>query len=118
MKPIRPIHGKDQNNYERVHDRTHDILNGNVDLGSISGVGTGAIGVQGNLSLAQVGATSPGAANTDFPVTHNLGRIPTGFLVTNRSAPCHVYGGGTSWTTSQIFVKCDTINVLLNFIIF
>ena len=119
MKPIKPIHDKNLGNSQRVADRIHKILDGNVELGGISGIGTGATSFGGgNMNVAHAGATSPNPANSDFAVTHNLGRVPSSFLVTNRSAPCNVYGGGTSWTTTQIFLICDTVGVLLNFMIF
>jgi len=121
MKPIRPIHDKNLSNLRDVHDRVHTILDGNVSLGAVSNLGAAAsqsVEQKGNLDVAHAGATAPGVANTDFAVTHNLNRVPSGFIVTNSSAPCHVYGGGTPWTATQIFVKCDVINVLLNFMIF
>ena len=106
-RPVRPIHGKERNNYERVLDRMHDILNGSVNQGQF----VNGVAIQGNTDNAHAAATSPGVANTDFPVTHNLGRIPTGFLVVYKAASCDVYAGATAWTTTQIFLRCTAINV-------
>jgi len=58
MKPIRPIHDKNITNHTRVQDRVHDILNGNVSLGSVVGLGAGASQDRGNLDMTHAGATS------------------------------------------------------------
>lgn len=105
-KPIRPIHGKD-NNYNRVFDRTHDILNGGIDLGAMSN--TNFIHVPGNVNNTHVGIQFPAVANTELAITHNLNKIPTGFI-TVRTGNVIIYDSGTTWTTTQIFLKCNTAN--------
>ena len=52
--------------------------------------------------------TSPGTANTQFAITHNLGRIPTGYVLLAANPAGTLYQtatSGTPWTTTQIFVK-------------
>jgi len=109
--PIRPIHGKD-NNYESVLDRLYDILNKGLGKGGLSADGTTE--QPGHTDNRHVRVTTPGVANTEFAVTHNLNRIPTGYNVVLLTAAAHVYIGPTPWTTTQIFLKCDQIGVILN----
>lgn len=54
-----------------------------------------------------------GTANTEFSVSHNLGVIPIGFLVTLINKGGVVYTSGTTWTTSTVYFKCTTANTAL-----
>lgn len=51
-----------------------------------------------------------GAADTEFSVTHGLGSIPIGFLVTNIDKGGVIYDSGTAWTTTTIYLKCSAAN--------
>jgi len=51
-----------------------------------------------------------GSANTEFSVTHSLGVVPIGFLVTNIDKGGVVYDSGTAWTTTAINLKCSVAN--------
>lgn len=59
-----------------------------------------------------------GNANTEFSVTHHLGRMPVGFIVTKSDAACSVYDSGTTWTTTTIYLKCDAANTALTISVF
>lgn len=109
-EPIRPIHGK-MNNYERVMERLFDILNGSVDKGGFSQANT--VNQPGNTDNIHVQVVTPNVANTEFAVTHNLNRIPTGINVVFKSASSDTYASTTTWNTSQIFLKCTQANVTL-----
>jgi hypothetical protein len=62
--------------------------------------------------------TSPGIADTEFAVPHNLGRVPNGWLVLSKSNAGVVYKGATAWTSSNIYLKDSGISdVLLLFIV-
>jgi hypothetical protein len=107
MKPIRPIHDKNLSNLRDVHDRVHTILNGNVSLGSFSG----STENPGNIDNRHVIINVVVASNTEFAVTHNLNRVPTGFHVVRTGLPgLSLYDSGTAWTPTQIFLKSNTAN--------
>lgn len=59
-----------------------------------------------------------GNANTEFSVTHHLGRSPNGYIITKSDKACGVYDSGTTWTTTTIYLKCDTANVALSLSVF
>lgn len=59
-----------------------------------------------------------GNANTEFSITHHLGRTPSGFIITKSDKAASVYDSGTTWTTSLIYLKCDTANVALSLSVF
>lgn len=109
MKPIRPIHDKKLSNLQDVQDRLHTILNGNVSLGSMDNATFTES--PGNIDNKHVVVNSTIAANTEFAVTHNLNRIPTGFLIVRTGMVSLVlYDSGTAWTTTQIFLKSTLAN--------
>lgn len=59
-----------------------------------------------------------GNADTEFSVTHHLGRVPAGFMLTKSDAACALYDSGTTWTTSLIYLKCNTANVAIEITLF
>ncbi len=49
------------------------------------------------------------AANTDTAVAHGLGRIPTGYIPTSKTAAMHVFTGTGKWTTKLIYLRADVV---------
>jgi hypothetical protein len=40
-------------------------------------------------------------------VIHNLGQVPTGFIVINKSATCDVWQASTAWTETKIYLQSN-----------
>lgn len=51
-----------------------------------------------------------GSANTEFSVTHLLGAVPIGYLVTKISNAGVIYDSGTPWTDTTIYLKSSAAN--------
>ena len=84
-------------------------LNGRMSLGDATVSSSRA----GNLDAVYVKVVSPGA-NVEFPVKHELGRIPSGFEVVFRDKAGIVYASRQgSWTTRVIFLKCSAATTTL-----
>lgn len=49
-------------------------------------------------------SATPDAENT---IAHTLGSIPTGYIVINQNKAASLYANGTSWTSSNIYLKCN-----------
>lgn len=116
MKPVRPIYDKSNSNHERVQDRVHEILNGNIDLGAISGL-IGGTESPGNINAKHVQVVS-GLANVDFAVVHNLNRIPTGFAVVNKDQQADIWRGNAAWNTNSIFLRSNAPTVTMTLLIY
>jgi hypothetical protein len=99
--------------------RYNELADAVQSTGSLS-TGTGDVGsLQSQITTLQqnqfvtgvtVSGTSPGGANTEFSIAHNLGRIPAGYFVMGTNIAGVLYqlaGTGTAWTTSNIFVKAN-----------
>ena len=77
-------------------------LQGNIRFGDAVDGETGE-----NISGVWATYTSNAVADTEDAVSHSLGAIPTGFLVTNIDKGGVVYDSGTSWTDTTIYLKCS-----------
>lgn len=67
--------------------------------------------VNGGLGLenfdGKVLSITFGVANVDTTLAHNLGRVPSGYIVTGASAACSVYNGSAANTSANIILRSD-----------
>lgn len=57
---------------------------------------------------------SDATPDTEFSVTHTLGAIPIGYIIMGQDKAGNLYQlstTGTSWTTTTVYLKCDTASV-------
>jgi hypothetical protein len=98
---------------DQVTETIGSIASGNGDIGTLSTEVTAL--QQGPFnSGAFVSGTSPGTANTEFAIAHNLGRIPQGYFVGGVNPAGILYqlaATGTAWTTTNIYVKCTIVTM-------
>ena len=59
-----------------------------------------------------------GSADTEFSVTHGLGRIPVGFIIMKSSKGGFTYDSGTTWTSTTIYLKNTSANNAITIWIF
>ena len=72
----------------------------------------------GNFDAIWVVFTSNGTANTEDAVSHNLKRVPVGFLQSVPNKAAQIYPSGTAWTSSIIYVKTSVATVTWNLLLF
>lgn len=65
-----------------------------------------------------VNYTSNATPDTEDTLAHTLGKIPTGYIVCGKNKAGIIYDGSTSWTATNIYLKCDTASVTFKLIIF
>lgn len=89
-------------------ERTARIVNGNIDFGNPTS------GPE-NIAGAWITVTTPGVANTDFTITHNLGRAAAGYLIMTKSAACDIYTSPTTngSPTTQLILRANATGVSL-----
>lgn len=61
-----------------------------------------------NLDIASISFTSSGTPDAENTVTHDLGKVPEGFIVYDIDKGATVYRGPTSWTKTNIYLRCNT----------
>lgn len=86
------------------------LINGHISFGD----GTNADNIDGVWSSV----TTPGVANTDFTVTHNLGRIPAGYQLMSSDVATTIYTGSVAPTTTQITLRSTAANAHIKLFIF
>lgn len=66
-----------------------------------------------NLQAIQIGISDTGPVDTEFTVQHNMGKTPRQYIY-NIDSPGIVYDSRrSSWTTSEMFLKCSIANAQL-----
>ena len=112
--------------YNNLVERLQDLLivgeRGGLDKANIQrrGIYLGAgSGIAGNLDAVYVAYTSHATANTEDTVTHNLGRVPVGYLVIDRDKAGMVYSSNkAAWTTTTMRLKCDVASTTATLLVF
>jgi hypothetical protein len=70
-----------------------------------------------NMQCWKSTGTSPAGPNTEFAVSHNLGRIPIGFMVASTNKAGHLYKSTTAWTATNIYLKADVASLAYTIVI-
>lgn len=95
---------------QRIFQLVTKAINGNIEFGNPT---AGPVNINGVFA----NPTTPGAPNTDFTVTHNLGRNIGGYLIIGKNAACDIYTSPTANpnpTTQFIFrATVGTVNVFM-----
>ena len=100
------------------------LLDSDVKKIFLSFGGQISFGPSGNLNSGEnmfgqwVTVANTGTANTEFTVPHTMKSdaiaiIPGNYFVTRINKGGVVYDSGTTWTTSNIYLKCSAANATL-----
>ena len=94
--------------FQRIYQLVASVINGNIEFGN-------ATAGPGNISGSWITVTTPGTANTDFTVIHNLGRAAAGYLIMTKSAACDVYTSPTvnGSPLTQLILRATATGVTL-----
>ena len=90
----------------KVYEQLAIAFNGLIGFGD----GTNRENINGNW----VSFATPGVANTDFTITHNLGRIAVGYIIMSKTATCDLYNGSIAGTKTQITLRATVPGVNIN----
>lgn len=71
-----------------------------------------------NVDCRTISYTSNAVANTQDTVAHTLGKVPIGYIVVSQDKAGIVYNGGTTWTTTNIYLKNSVASVATKIIVF
>lgn len=95
-----------------VRDQDHDLklLFSALKARLRFGAGTdGAKGenIAGEFQTFTTSAT-PDAENT---IAHLVGAVPVGYIITSQNKAGSLYLGGSAWTSSNVYLKCNVASV-------
>lgn len=85
------------------------LINGNVTFGDGTNID--------NINGSWINVTAPATPNTDFVVNHNLGRLPSGYLIMEKDRACDVYTGSAAPTKTQITLRVTVASAVLRMFI-
>jgi hypothetical protein len=105
-------------NFNKLRDFDRDMIQA---LGTwsqvLKSILDGGISLNDNMDAAVVSYTSNAVADTEDTVAHTLGKIPTYFVVGDIDKGGVVYRSGTTFTRTQIFVKCSAAGAAVKLIL-
>ncbi len=105
--PLKTLTDFDKENLELLNSILIGIwgaINSGIEFGTVA---SSAENVRCTLKTF----TTPATANSEFSVAHGLGKIPTGYWLSNTNLGCKMYDGGTANTDTNLYLKCDTVSV-------
>jgi hypothetical protein len=84
------------------------VLDGNISYGQSN------TDRSRNIVHYKANGVSPGAANTDFTITHNLGYVPVTIIGQDTNNGGLLYRGSVAWTKTTITLRCTTTTATYN----
>lgn len=78
----------------------------------------GGISFTDNVDIDMVTVTSNGTPGNETSVTHRLGKVPAGYIVTGQNAAGSLYDGTTANTATAAYFKSDVAIVQFRIILF
>lgn len=71
-----------------------------------------------NVDCVLITTTTSATPDAENTISHLLGKIPSGYIVYSQDKAASLYLGGTTWTTTNIYLKCNVASVAYKIIIF
>jgi len=103
LKHVRPWLALTMDNIAENLRDIKKLSMGNVSFGATNSNAT----ADRNIECSKGSGTTPAGANTEFSVTHTLGRIPVTFFGHTDNGGV-LYKSTTAWSKTAIFLKCTT----------
>jgi hypothetical protein len=73
--------------------------------------GTGTNGDRGENIQGHFQVVTTAGADTEFAIAHGTGAVPIGYIVLKQDKAGSFYESGTTWTDTNIYLKCSTATV-------
>jgi|SRR5712664_1479638 len=86
----------------KLYEQLARVLNGLVSFGN----GLSRDNIDGEWAVIP----DTGAANTNFTVTHNMLRLPVGYILMDSDRAVSIYNGSVARTTTTITLKASVAN--------
>jgi hypothetical protein len=70
--------------------------------------GSGTDGDRGENIAGEFQVATTAGADTEVAIPHSLGAAPIGYIILRQDKAGSVYDSGTTWTDTNIYIKCST----------
>lgn len=71
-----------------------------------------------NVDCVLITTTTSATPDAENTIAHTLGKLPVGYIVYSQDKSGSLYLGGTAWTSSNIYLKCNVASVAYKIIVF
>lgn len=71
-----------------------------------------------NVDCRLVTGTTSATPDSENTIAHTLGKVPIGYIVYSQDKAGSLYLGTTTWTTTNIYLKCNVASVAYKIIVF
>ena len=78
----------------------------------------GGIKFSDNFDAKMISFESSATPDAENTVAHTLGKTPTGYIVYSRDKASVLYDGGTTWTSTNIYLKANVASVTFKILVF
>ncbi len=102
-----------KNEFEKSLEQ--ELLNFSLELAQILNKG---LKFSDNFNAETLTIADSGAADSQNTVAHTLKRAPSGYLVLKINKAGAVYDSGTTWTDTNIYLKCSVANCAITLLVF
>lgn len=75
--------------------------------------GSGTSGNDGENIYGQWVTFTTSTADTEVTVPHTCGVVPVGYIKTKINKGGVIYDSGTTWTSTNIYIKCSTATTIV-----
>lgn len=96
----------------KLYEQLARVINGGISFGDSLN------SISDNIDGVWITVTTPVAANTDFVVTHNLGRVPNGWSVAMQNLAASIYLGSVPATITDLTLRASVSSVTIRLFIF
>lgn len=94
------------------------ILNERKTLQQLINALTKRLTLEDNIQSVIVNIADTGPADTEFVVTHKLGKVPTVFMYNINKAGVVYESAKDTWTATQMTLKCSAANAETTLVVF
>ena len=78
----------------------------------------GGILIDDNVDASRVAVVSHATPGNEFSVSHGLGKVPLGYIVTGQESAGSVYDGTTANTNQTLYLKSDISSKTFKLLVF
>lgn len=78
----------------------------------------GGISIDDNVDASRVTIVTHATPGTEFSVSHGLGKVPLGYIVTGKEAAGIVYDGTTANTNTTLYLRSDVSSKTFKILVF
>lgn len=71
-----------------------------------------------NVDCVLVSFTSSATPDNSNTIPHALGKVPSGYIVYSQDKAGSLYLSGTTWTSTNVYLKCNVASVAVRIILF